>query len=127
MIETRPGVHFWQAAHPDWEPGSGWEQLVTSYVLGRGDWLLVIDPLAPPPELNLMATGRAVTIVVTCGWHRRDADALAARLSAALFVPVPDPAHPDPGARQDLHLRRLVHARSQCARRHGAERHAPLG
>lgn len=98
MIETRPGVHFWQAAHPDWEPGSGWEQLVTSYVLEHGDRLLVIDPLAPPPELNLMATGRAVTIVVTCGWHRRDADALAARLSAALFVPVPDPAHPDPGA-----------------------------
>lgn len=97
MLQTRPGVHLWQAAHPDWEPGSGWDQLVTSYALDHDQRLLVIDPLAPPPELDLMAAGREVTIVVTCGWHRRDADALAARLGATLFVPAPDPAHPDPG------------------------------
>ncbi len=98
MLETRPGVYFWQAPHPDWKPGSSWDELVTSYAIEDDQRLLVVDPLAPPAELHELTAGRTVTIVVTCGWHRRDADALAAQLGAELYVPVPDPEHPDPGA-----------------------------
>jgi glyoxylase-like metal-dependent hydrolase (beta-lactamase superfamily II) len=97
MLEIRPGVYCWNAPHPDWAPGCGWDELVTSYAFEAGEGLLVVDPLAPPPEFDQMTAGRAITIVVTCGWHRRDSDALAARLGAELFVPVPDAEHPDPG------------------------------
>jgi glyoxylase-like metal-dependent hydrolase (beta-lactamase superfamily II) len=97
VLETRPGVYFWQAPHPDWEPGDDWEELVTSYALDDGARLLVIDPLAAPAELDRLAAGRTVTIIVTSGWHRRDSDALAERLGAQLYVPAPDANHPEPG------------------------------
>ena len=97
MLETRPGVYFWQAPHPDWEPNDGWDELVTSYALDDGTGLLVIDPLAPPADLDALAAERTVTVLVTSGWHRRDADAFAERFSADLFAPGPDANHPEPG------------------------------
>jgi hypothetical protein len=91
MLETRPGVYFWQAKHPDWIPDDGWDELVTSYALDGGDQLVVIDPLAPPPELEELAGRRNTTIVLTCQWHRRDAERLAQRLGAPLYSPPPNP------------------------------------
>jgi glyoxylase-like metal-dependent hydrolase (beta-lactamase superfamily II) len=97
MLETRPGVYFWQARHPDWEPNDGWDELVTSYALDDGTGLLVIDPLTPPPDLDALAAQRTVAVIVTSGWHRRDSDDFAERFSADLFVPPPDANHPEPG------------------------------
>src|SRR5579875_3345561 len=74
MLETRPGVYFWQARHPEWLPDDGWEEVVTSYALDDGERLVVIDPLAPPPELQELASKRETAIVLTCQWHRRDAE-----------------------------------------------------
>jgi glyoxylase-like metal-dependent hydrolase (beta-lactamase superfamily II) len=91
MLETRPGVYFWQARHPDWVPDDGWEEVVTSYALDGGEQLVVIDPLAPPPELEQLASKRETVIVLTCQWHRRDAEPLAKRLNAPLYVPAPNP------------------------------------
>ena len=48
-----------------------------------GARLEVIDPLAPPADLDALAAERTVTVLVTSGWHRRDADAFAERFSAA--------------------------------------------
>jgi glyoxylase-like metal-dependent hydrolase (beta-lactamase superfamily II) len=95
MLETRPGVYFWQAAHPQWVPNDGWDQVVTSYALDDGARLLVIDPLAPPPELEELASKRETAIVLTCQWHRRDSEQLAERLGAPLYVPAPNPEDPD--------------------------------
>jgi glyoxylase-like metal-dependent hydrolase (beta-lactamase superfamily II) len=35
-------------------------------------------------------------VIVTCPWHRRDAEPLARELGAALLVPPPDPDDPEP-------------------------------
>jgi glyoxylase-like metal-dependent hydrolase (beta-lactamase superfamily II) len=97
MLETRPGVYYWQAPHPDWEPDDGWDELVTSYALDDGTGLLVIDPLAAPTYLDALAAKRTVTVIVTSGWHRRDSEAFADCFSADLYVPPPDANHPEPG------------------------------
>ena len=96
MLETRPGVYFWQAPHPDWESGEDWPEVVTSYALDDGEQLVVIDPLAPPHELEELAANRRTLIVLTCPWHRRDSESLAARLGAPVYVPPPDEGDPDP-------------------------------
>jgi len=51
----------------------------------------VIDPLAPPPELEQLASKRQTTIALTCQWHRRDSEELAARLAVPIYVPAPHP------------------------------------
>ena len=96
MLETRPGVYYWQARHPDWEAGGGWDEVVTSYALDDGERLLVIDPLATPPELEMLAANRQTSIVLTCPWHRRDAENLAKRIETQVFVPPPDEGDPEP-------------------------------
>jgi glyoxylase-like metal-dependent hydrolase (beta-lactamase superfamily II) len=98
MLETRPGVYFWQARHPEWEPNADWEEIVTSYALDDGERLVVIDPLAAPQELELLAGRRETSIVLTSPWHRRDAKNLAERLDATVYVPPPDDGDPDPVA-----------------------------
>jgi len=96
MLETRPGVYLWQAKHPDWEPDDGWDELVSAYALDDGERLIIIDPIAPPAELEQLAAERDATIVLTCPWHVRDSEALAERLSVPLYTPPPDPGDPGP-------------------------------
>ncbi|HWD70670.1 MAG TPA: MBL fold metallo-hydrolase [Solirubrobacteraceae bacterium] len=96
MLETRPGVYFWQARHPDWEANEGWEEIVTSYALDDGERLIVIDPLAAPQELELLAGKRETAIVLTCPWHARDAVNLADRLGAKIYLPPPDDGDSSP-------------------------------
>lgn len=95
MLETRPGVYFWQARHPEWVPDDGWDEVVTCYALDDGEQLVVIDPLAPPPELEEIAAKRETAIVLTCQWHRRDAEELAKRLGGALYAPAQNPQDDD--------------------------------
>lgn len=96
MLETRPGVYYWQARHPDWEPNDGWDQIVTSYALDDGKQLIVIDPLAAPEELELLAGKRQTSIVLTSPWHRRDTERLAERLDVRVYAPPPDAGDPNP-------------------------------
>lgn len=95
MLETRPGVYFWQTRHPQWVPDDGWDELVTSYALDDGEQLLVIDPLAPPPELEELASKRQTAVLLTCQWHRRDGEQLAERLGVPIYVPAPNPQDED--------------------------------
>jgi glyoxylase-like metal-dependent hydrolase (beta-lactamase superfamily II) len=100
MREVQQGVWHWEAPHPDWTPEDGgpdgWPREVSSYAIDTGERLLLIDPLALPPEAETLAAGREVVIVLTCPWHRRDAVALAERLGATIHVPPPDTSDPDP-------------------------------
>lgn len=89
-------MYFWQAPHPEWEPGEDWGEIVTSYALDDGERLVVIDPLAAPDELEALAAKRRTAIVLTCPWHRRDSEALAEQLGAPVYVPPPDEGDPDP-------------------------------
>jgi glyoxylase-like metal-dependent hydrolase (beta-lactamase superfamily II) len=94
--ELQTGLWHWEAAHPDWKPGEEWDQVVSSYAIDDGDRLLLFDPLAPPSEIDELAAERETAIVLTCPWHRRDAQGLAERLGAPLYVPPPDEGDPNP-------------------------------
>jgi len=101
--EVATGIWHWQAPHPDWTEGDdpanrpdGWPRDVSCYAIDTGERLLLIDPLALPPEGDELASGREVAIVLTCTWHSRDAVALAERLGAPIHVPPPDPLGSEP-------------------------------
>jgi glyoxylase-like metal-dependent hydrolase (beta-lactamase superfamily II) len=57
---------------------------------------VLFDPLAPPAEIERLAQERETAIVLTCPWHRREAEALANRYGAPLYVPPPDEGDPSP-------------------------------
>jgi glyoxylase-like metal-dependent hydrolase (beta-lactamase superfamily II) len=101
--EVATGIWHWQAAHPDWteadDPANrqdGWPRDVSCYAIDTIERLLLIDPLALPPEGEELASGREVAIVLTCTWHARDAVALAERLDASLHVPPSETPSADP-------------------------------
>jgi hypothetical protein len=95
--ELQAGVWHWEAPHPDWKPSDEWDELVSSYAIDDGERLLLLDPLALPPELEQLAAERATTIVLTCPWHERDTRSLVARLDTAVFVPAPEEGEPIAG------------------------------
>jgi glyoxylase-like metal-dependent hydrolase (beta-lactamase superfamily II) len=97
--ELQTGVWHWEAPHPDWTPASpgGWGPEVSSYAIDDGERLLLVDPLAPPSEIDELAVGRDTAIVLTCAWHERDARSLVERLDAAVFVPSPEEGDPIKG------------------------------
>ena len=97
--ELQTGLWHWQAPHPSWREEADWPELVSSYAIDDGDRLLLFDPLALPTELEALAAERATEILLTCPWHRRDADELAGRLGATIFVPPPDEGDQEPVGR----------------------------
>ena len=97
MREVQPGLWHWEAPHPDWKPGQDWGPAVSCYAIDDGERLLLIDPLAPPSELDALAAERETAIVLTCAWHDRDARSLVQRLEAAVFVPSPEEGDPIEG------------------------------
>ncbi len=96
MRELHTGLWHWEAAHPDWKPGEEWGEMVSSYAIDDGERLLLFDPLAVPDEIEALAAERKAAIVLTTPWHARDAQSLAARLGATLYVPPPDEGDPNP-------------------------------
>ncbi len=100
MQELRPGLWWWEAEHPEWTPEDvateDWGPEVSSYAIDDGTRLLLIDPTAPPEQVEDMADGREVVIVLTCPWHRRDTRKLIERFGATLHMPLPDDGDPDP-------------------------------
>ena len=117
MREVVAGVWHWKGAHPDWKPGQTWDQLVSSYAVDTGEGLVLFDPVDVPAELR----ERAVAVVLTCPWHRRD----ASQLGLPIHVPPPDAPDPDPvrGQVSAAATRAVRHPR---IRRLRAERPRPL-
>ena len=97
--ELQTGLWHWQAPHPSWREEADWPELVSSYAIDEGDRLLLFDPLALPAELEALAAERSTEILLTCPWHRRDADELAGRLRATIRVPPPDDVDQEPVGR----------------------------
>jgi glyoxylase-like metal-dependent hydrolase (beta-lactamase superfamily II) len=86
-----PNLWTWTAPHPDWTPADagseGWERDVRSCALAADDQLVLLDPLDPPPDVLSLAEGRAVSVVLTCAWHRRSAGELVERFGATVYTP----------------------------------------
>ena len=96
MRELQSGLWHWEAPHPDWVPEADWARDVSSYAIDTGERLLLFDPLNPPSRIEEIAAGRETAIVLTSPWHLRDAQSLAERLGAPLYVPPPDEGDPNP-------------------------------
>jgi hypothetical protein len=78
--ELRPGLWTWTAPHPDWHE----QPVVRSYAVERGGVLVLIDPMAPPEELQ---AGREVRVALTAPWHGRSAAELGAAEGKLDFWP----------------------------------------
>jgi glyoxylase-like metal-dependent hydrolase (beta-lactamase superfamily II) len=99
MNKVREGIWQWKAPHPAWVDGANWERIVSSYAIDDGRRLYVIDPLGVPEAILTMISergGDATLIVLTCPWHRRDAERLAAEFDAHIYVPHPDGSDQNP-------------------------------
>lgn len=97
MRELQRGLWWWLAPHPDWTPDAGgWGPEVSSYAIDDGERLLLLDPLALPPEIEELAAARETVVVLTGPWHERDARSLIDRFGAAVVVPPPDEGNADP-------------------------------
>ncbi|MGH3078081.1 MAG: hypothetical protein ACRDPZ_07845 [Gaiellaceae bacterium] len=94
MEELRRGLWTWTAAHPSWTPEQGgpdgWEQDVRSYALDAGDALVLFDPQAEVADVETLADGRPVVVVLTCFWHRRSTSDLVEALDAKVHAPAAD-------------------------------------
>jgi glyoxylase-like metal-dependent hydrolase (beta-lactamase superfamily II) len=90
--ELGPGLWHWQAPHPEWRPSEPWDQNVSSYAIDDGKRLLLFDPIAPPSELENLATKREAAVVLTAPWHERDARHLVEQLDVPVYTPLPDTA-----------------------------------
>ncbi len=93
--EIAPGLLRWTAAHPEWkpaaEPGSSddWDPIVGSVLYEAPGAVVLFDPLLPAEDrdgflgwLDDRVAGRAVSILTTIRWHRRDRELLAGRYAA---------------------------------------------
>jgi hypothetical protein len=93
--EIAPGLARWLAPHPDWKPAtrpgssSDWDQMVGSVLYEADDTVVLFDPLLPVEDrdgflgwLDRRVAGRAVSILTTIRWHRRDRELLAERYEA---------------------------------------------
>lgn len=98
-VELATGLWQWSSRHPEWFPGEtrdagGFGDAVNSFALVVRDELLLIDPLLPDgddlvlAQLDALADGRQVAVLITLGYHVRSAETLVARYDgAALWGP----------------------------------------
>lgn len=90
--EIAEGLVRWVAPHPEWDPharrgsAADWPQFVGSVLYERPEVAVLIDPLVPREGcaeflrwLDERVRGRAVTILTTIRFHRRDREQLAER------------------------------------------------
>src|SRR4051812_32755530 len=92
MKEIAPGLHYWTAPHPSWEPGAepdsagDWPEQVGSVLFEAPDAIVFIDPLVPDalwPTLDERVGGRSVMVLTTIRWHGRSRDAVIERYDGA--------------------------------------------
>ncbi|MHB8532086.1 MAG: hypothetical protein ACYDC2_05145 [Solirubrobacteraceae bacterium] len=125
--EADAALYRWVAPHPDWRPGphdqgpEDWEQLVGSVLYDLPGGSALIDPLLPGSGrarflgwLDEHLHDRAVSILTTIVWHRRDREELAARYrraQGAAWNAVPPGVVPKPlrGAGETLYWLAAAH------------------
>ena len=82
MREIIPGVLTWSVTWPQWSLESYWLRLPGGSVL--------IDPMEGFGLDDITAAGDVAAIVLTVGWHERQAHLFAQRTGARVFVPAED-------------------------------------
>jgi hypothetical protein len=89
--DVTTGLWLWRTDHPEWVPGGDWDRRVNSVCVQTGGEVILIDPLAPPPDAT-DAWGRIdadppTVVLVLKPDHVRDVDLFARRYGARAFGP----------------------------------------
>ena len=91
VTDVAPGLWIWRLAYPDWRPGVGWEERVSSTCVESGGEVALLDPLAPPEdddEVWVRLDARPPTLVVVLKPdHVRDVDLFVRRYGCRAFGP----------------------------------------
>lgn len=91
LRDIAPGLWIWRVDHPDWRPGLGWEPTVASTCVESGGEVALLDPLAPPDDVDdvwVRLDERPPTMaVVLKPDHVRDVDLFVRRYGARAFGP----------------------------------------
>ena len=82
MYEVLPGIFTWSVVWPQWSLESYWLRFPGGSVL--------VDPMEAFGLDDITAAGDVVAIVLTVGWHERQAHLFARRTGAPVFVPAED-------------------------------------
>jgi hypothetical protein len=91
LRDVAAGLWLWRQPHPDWEPGHGWDALVSSVYVGSRGEVLVLDALAPPEDerevWERLDAAPPTAAVVLKPDHVRDVDVFVRRYGAHGFGP----------------------------------------
>ncbi|MEX0817589.1 MAG: hypothetical protein WD027_09090 [Gaiellales bacterium] len=91
LRDVAPGLWLWRREHPDWQPGLGWEGMVTSTCVESGGEVALLDALAPPEDADEVwarLDARPPTfLVVLKPDHVRDVDLFVGRYGVTAFGP----------------------------------------
>jgi hypothetical protein len=88
MREIAPGLYYWTAAHPSWDPvhepesPGDWPEHVGCVLFEGPDAVVLIDPLVPEErwgELDERIARRPVVVLTTMRFHGRSRDAVLER------------------------------------------------
>lgn len=82
MDEILPGVFKWSVVWPQWT--------LESYWLRFPDGSIVIDPMEMYGLDDITDAGDVVAIILTVGWHERQAHLFSKRTGAPIYVPTED-------------------------------------
>jgi hypothetical protein len=89
--DVEPGLWIWRLAHPDWMPGLGWTEMVTSTCVDSAGEVALLDPLAPPDDAReiweRLDTRPPTLVAVLKPDHVRDVDLFVSRYGASAFGP----------------------------------------
>ena len=88
-MDVVPGLWLWRLPYPDWRPGLGWEQHVSSTCVESGGEVALLDPLAPPEDdeevwARLDASPPTLVVVLKPD-HVRDVDLFVCRDGCSAF------------------------------------------
>jgi hypothetical protein len=88
LEELAEGLARWTADHPDWGPGRGWEETVSSYLVETDDAALFIDPLVADGDwaaIDERIGDRVPVVLLTRAGHFRSSQVLADRYGAEVW------------------------------------------
>jgi len=94
--KLQPGLWRWATAHPAWEHGLQWPQVVGSVYAELPDAVAIVDPQVPAEETHrfwealdrdVERVGRPVHVLLTVHWHERSVETVLERYHATLWRP----------------------------------------
>ena len=88
--DVAPGLWLWRLRHPAWEEGNDWEPYVTSTCVESGGEVILLDPLAPPPDDPVWSRLDArppMVVAILKPDHVRDVDLFVRRYGARAYGP----------------------------------------